>query len=90
MYTCGGGVGLECCLPGSTADAGTGAPVCSHAGTTMEGWYAADGTLLCPSTCAGLIAHCQRIGSAAQGWYTTSGNGCPPYSTLIVHDSMCM
>ena len=89
-YTCGSGLGVECCLP-AASDAGTSAaPQCLHTGTPTEGWYSSTGVLLCTAMCAGLPAPaCQRTG-AAQGWYTTSGHGCPPYSTLIVHDAMCM
>jgi hypothetical protein len=47
--------------------------------------------LLCTVSCAGLATPmCQRIGTSAQGWYTVGGHGCPPYSTLIVHDATCM
>jgi hypothetical protein len=87
LYTCGGGLGVECCLPGTASMP----PVCMKTGTADEGWYQPDGTLLCKVSCAGLATpQCQRIGSTAQGWYTTSGHGCPPYSTLIVHDMTCM
>ncbi len=126
VYSCGSGVGTECCLPGDAGtpmdvpiviamdvppvdvgtdvqhdvrtdtgrDSGpttTGAPQCLHAGSASEGWYSPSGTVLCLVACSTARAPaCQRIGTAAQGWYTSSHFGCPPYSTLIVHDHTCM
>jgi hypothetical protein len=98
-YSCGGGLGVECCLPGDAGtpvdtgvtDASSGMmPVCMHAGTANEGWYTSSGTLLCLVSCAGQVVRCQRIGTTAQGWYAASGHGCPPYSQLVVHDSTCI
>lgn len=86
MYTCGSGLGTECCLPAPAS----ASPVCAFTGTTGEGWYSSTGTLLCHVSCAGLTPMCQRVGTAAAGWYTTSMHGCPPNSQLIVHDDTCM
>ena len=84
--SCGTGLGVECCLPATPS----AAPTCRNTGTAREGWYAADGSLLCAVPCAGLTTTCQRVGTAAQGWYAASGHGCPPNSALVVHDATCM
>jgi hypothetical protein len=90
MYSCGPGLGTECCLPAATSTA----PVCMNVGTAQEGWYQPDGTVICvlgtTPGCAGITARCQHVGTAQQGWYATSGHGCPPLVTEIVHDAACM
>ena len=90
MYGCGPGLGVECCLPAATSTA----PVCMNVGTAQEGWYEPDGTAICvlgmTPGCAGITARCQHVGTAQQGWYATSGHGCPPLVTEIVHDAACM
>ncbi len=85
MYSCGPGLGTECCLP----PAASTMPACMHVGTPQEGWYQPDGTLICVIGCAGLTAMCQRVGTTSAGWYTTTGHGCPPHATEIVHDDTC-
>jgi hypothetical protein len=85
-YTCGGGLGVECCLPPSSSCSPQ--PVCMHAGTAQEGWYLPNGTLLCMLTCSGLTTACQRVGTSSQGWYS-SGHGCPPHVDEVLNDPLC-
>ncbi len=84
QYTCGGGLGTECCLPGGCSIA----PACTHVGTPQEGWYAGDGTLICANACSGVTALCQRVGTTSQGWYA-SGHGCPPRVNEVLNDPAC-
>jgi hypothetical protein len=76
--------------PPCSVDAGTCVPVCmSDAGVT-EGWYFANGTLICAAACAGDTAKCQHVGQVgSQGWYTMGGGGCPPHATEILNDPTC-
>lgn len=69
-YSCGGPVGVMCCLPKPEA------PSCEKIGTNDEGWYHADGTKICAADCAGLEAKCSAVGSKSEGWYTDAGHGC--------------
>lgn len=64
-YSCGGGLGVMCCLPPTTA------PVCRATGTADEGWYRPDGALVCRATCAGATLTCQNAGTRSEGWYAT-------------------
>lgn len=69
-YSCGGGVGVQCCLPPPEP------PTCEHVGTNDEGWYFADGTKICAADCGGITPTCSATGSKSEGWYTTFGHGC--------------
>jgi hypothetical protein len=77
-YSCGGGLGVQCCLPMTTA------PVCREAGTAEEGWYRADGMLVCRARCAGGAASCENAGTRSEGWYATPRTaGCGMVEGLI-------
>lgn len=79
-YSCGGGVGVLCCLPTSTP------PFCDRVATAEEGWYAPDGTLICMTRCDGATVACEAIGTRSEGWYaSTTEAGCmtPPVDRLI-------
>lgn len=68
-YSCGGGLGVMCCLPDR--------PICRFEGTPEEGWYQPDGTRLCNASCAGATATCDAIGTRSEGWYApTDDQGC--------------
>lgn len=91
--SCGTGLGVTCCTPPAGTDAGSScstAPRCMFVGTAQEGWYAADGTVICleSTTCAGITPVCQRVGTSSQGWYT-SGHGCSPRVNEVLNDAMC-
>jgi hypothetical protein len=64
-YSCGGGLGVMCCLPRTTA------PVCRATGTAEEGWYGPDGALVCRATCAGATLTCENAGTRSEGWYAS-------------------
>lgn len=63
-YSCGGGLGVMCCLPANTP------PECRAIGSRSEGWYRPDGTRVCFASCAGHAARCEAIGTRSEGWYT--------------------
>jgi hypothetical protein len=64
-FSCGGGVGVMCCLPPSACK-----PVCGAVGTRPEGWYdGCSGKLLCWTKCAGQTASCGAVGTRSEGWY---------------------
>lgn len=64
-YSCGGGLGVMCCLPTRTA------PACREIGTADEGWYQPDGTLVCRASCARATLTCENAGTRSEGWYAT-------------------
>lgn len=79
-YSCGGGLGVQCCLPTTTP------PECRAIGTRSEGWYRPDGSRVCYATCAGRGATCEAIGTRSEGWYTDDASaGCTaiPVDRLI-------
>ena len=79
-YSCGGGLGVMCCLPLRTA------PVCRVVAATGEGWYAVDGTLICNAACDGAVLDCRNAGTRSEGWYTdTLAAACvsPPVDGLV-------
>ncbi len=77
-YACGGGVGVECCLPPNTP------PVCRNSGSRSEGWYAADGTRICGTRCTGATASCGAAGTRSEGWYASDpAAGCTTGNALI-------
>jgi hypothetical protein len=67
-YSCGGGLGVMCCLPTSTP------PLCRAVGTRSEGWYAPDGRRICYASCDGHTATCEAIGTRSEGWYTDAAS----------------
>jgi len=69
-YSCGGALGVQCCLPAPEA------PTCKFAGTNQEGWYSPDGTKICAANCGGATVTCGAVGSKSEGWYAPSGEGC--------------
>ncbi len=70
-YSCGGLLGVMCCLPSPKA------PECKNAFTSQEGWYDPDsGDLLCLANCAGSAVRCGNAGTRSEGWYTDAGAGC--------------
>lgn len=79
-FSCGGGLGVMCCLPDR--------PVCMHEGTREEGWYLLDGTMLCAASCAGAVATCDAIGTRSEGWYAPRDDQGCMLGRLIVWD-MC-
>ena len=79
-YSCGGGLGVLCCLPARTP------PSCRAIGTRSEGWYEADGTRICFASCEGAALECRYPGTRSEGWYTsTAGAACsdPPVTDLV-------
>ena len=64
-FSCGGGLGVACCIPR------TRPPDCLYVGTRSEGWYAADGRRICYANCARATATCEAIGTRSEGWYAT-------------------
>ncbi len=62
-YSCGGGLGVLCCLPPRTP------PSCRNVGSRSEGWYRADGERICFATCDGATLMCEAIGTRSEGWY---------------------
>ena len=79
-YSCGGGLGVMCCLPTTTP------PSCRAIGTRSEGWYRANGERICFANCAGATATCANVGTRSEGWYTdVVGAACgdPPVERLI-------
>ncbi len=79
-YSCGGGLGVMCCLPSNTP------PACRGVGTRSEGWYRPDGTRVCYAACAGHPVRCEAIGTRSEGWYTDDASaGCTaiPVDRLI-------
>ncbi|MFO0652660.1 MAG: hypothetical protein U0326_40970 [Polyangiales bacterium] len=79
-YSCGGGLGVMCCLPTTTP------PSCRAIGTRSEGWYRANGDRICFATCAGATATCTNVGTRSEGWYTdvaSAACGDPPVDRLI-------
>jgi hypothetical protein len=77
--SCGGGVGVTCCLPAE------GAPVCLYVGEKEEGWYTPSGERVCLASCAGAIASCEAIGTRSEGWYAPSeSTGCGMFGELIM------
>lgn len=79
-YDCGGGVGVMCCLPRTTA------PSCRAIGTRSEGWYRADGERICFANCAGASVVCANVGTRSEGWYAdVASAGCsdPPVERLV-------
>jgi hypothetical protein len=86
VYSCGTGLGVTCCTPGTSTSM---QPVCAMTGTANEGWYLPDGTLVCLLTCAGHTTRCEYVGTAQQGWYST-GLGCNGHANEVLHDASCM
>lgn len=79
-YSCGGGLGVMCCLPATTP------PSCRAIGTRSEGWYRANGDRICFANCAGATATCTNVGTRSEGWYTdvaSAACGDPPVDRLI-------
>ncbi len=79
-YSCGGGLGVMCCLPTTTP------PSCRAIGTRSEGWYRANGDRICFANCAGATATCTNVGTRSEGWYTdvaSAACGDPPVDRLI-------
>lgn len=71
LYGCGTGEGIACCLPANTP------PRCLRVGTREEGWYRADGSLVCVARCAGAMAVCDAVGTRSEGWYADAESaGC--------------
>lgn len=80
-YGCGGGLGVMCCLPVRTP------PTCRAIGTRSEGWYQADGTLVCYVACDGASLSCDFPGTRSEGWYATPDTaGCGPTAGLVRWD----
>ena len=53
------------------------APICDKIGSKSEGWYAADGSLVCWTQCSGAVAQCLYVGTRSEGWYSSrAGAGC--------------
>lgn len=80
QFSCGGGLGVECCLPPAACT-----PYCGAIGTRSEGWY--DGCtkkLICWAFCGGETATCSAIGSKSEGWY--SSHGCHASSLISWSD----
>ncbi len=80
VYSCGGGLGVLCCLPGTTP------PTCRNIGTRSEGWYRADGMRICFASCGGATITCEAIGTRSEGWYTdpdTAACGSIPVPRLV-------
>jgi hypothetical protein len=70
-YSCGGGLGVMCCLPYPAA------PVCDKIGSRSEGWYDGEtGDLICFANCAGSEVRCDKNHSMSEGFYTDDGAGC--------------
>ena len=62
----------------SDAMASDGRPVCQNVGSRSEGWFEADGTLICFTRCDGAVVSCENIGSRSEGWYADLDTaGCP-------------
>jgi hypothetical protein len=79
-YSCGGGLGVSCCLPANTP------PECRNVGTRSEGWYQPDGMRICFAMCNGASASCEAIGTRSEGWYAdvaTASCGSTPVERLI-------
>ncbi len=79
-YSCGGGLGVVCCLPATTP------PACRAVGTRSEGWYRANGERICFARCEGAGVTCANVGTRSEGWYTdvaTAACGDPPVERLI-------
>lgn len=71
-FSCGGPVGVGCCMPRQQC-----APVCGAVGSRSEGWYdGCTGERLCWAPCGGAEAKCDKIGSRSEGWYSEEGTGC--------------
>jgi hypothetical protein len=71
VYSCGPGIGTQCCLPLSTP------PMCLGVGGRSEGWYAADGVRICGVGCDGATLACENAGTRSEGWYATPATaGC--------------
>jgi hypothetical protein len=81
---CGGGLGVTCCLPRASM------PECTMTGTESEGWYGADGTLICFAPCGGEVAECRFAGTRSEGWYTTEAADCPrPIAPGLIEFANC-
>jgi len=79
-YSCGGGLGVVCCLPATTP------PACRAVGTRSEGWYRANGERICFARCEGAGVTCANVGTRSEGWYTdvaTAACGDPPVERLV-------
>jgi len=72
VYSCGRGIGTQCCLPLTTP------PMCLGIGGRGEGWYEADGTRICGVGCDGATLSCENVGTRSEGWYAMPASaGCP-------------
>lgn len=65
-YSCGPGIGVQCCLPMSTP------PYCSGIGGRGEGWFSPDGMRICGASCATATISCGFAGTRNEGWYADS------------------